>query len=57
MEAVRADIEAYLQKAKVGITGANAIAAREGARSDSPQRRKCDPGSDKIEAYHPGLHR
>ena len=31
MQAVRADIEAYLQKAKVGITGANAIAAREGA--------------------------
>ena len=31
MEAVRADIESYLRKAKVGITGANAIAAREGA--------------------------
>ncbi|HSB06707.1 MAG TPA: LUD domain-containing protein [Thermodesulfobacteriota bacterium] len=31
MQAVRSDIEIYLQKAKVGITGANAIAAREGA--------------------------
>ncbi len=31
MQAVRSDIESYLQKAKVGITGANAIAAREGA--------------------------
>jgi len=31
MQAVREDIEAYLQRAKVGITGANAIAAREGA--------------------------
>lgn len=31
MEAVREDIESYLQRAKVGITGANAIAAREGA--------------------------
>ncbi len=31
MRAVREDIETYLQKAKVGITGANAIAAREGA--------------------------
>jgi Fe-S oxidoreductase len=31
MQAVRSDIESYLQKAKVGITGANAISAREGA--------------------------
>ena len=31
MRAVKEDIESYLQKAKVGITGANAIAAREGA--------------------------
>jgi L-lactate dehydrogenase complex protein LldG len=31
MAAVKSDIEAYLQKAKVGITGANAIVAREGA--------------------------
>jgi L-lactate dehydrogenase complex protein LldG len=31
MQAVREDIESYLQRAKVGITGANAIAAREGA--------------------------
>jgi len=31
MEAVREDIETYLQRAKVGITGANAIAAKEGA--------------------------
>lgn len=31
MQAVKEDIESYLQKAKVGITGANAIAAREGA--------------------------
>lgn len=31
MQAVREDIEAYLQRAKVGITGANAIAAKEGA--------------------------
>lgn len=31
MEAVRSDIESYLQKAKIGITGANAIAAKEGA--------------------------
>ncbi len=31
MQAVREDIETYLQRAKVGITGANAIAAREGA--------------------------
>ncbi|MGQ9648231.1 MAG: LUD domain-containing protein [Thermodesulfobacteriota bacterium] len=31
MQAVRSDIESYLQKAKVGITGANAITAREGA--------------------------
>jgi L-lactate dehydrogenase complex protein LldG len=31
MEAVRQDIESYLQKARVGITGANAIAAKEGA--------------------------
>ena len=31
MQAVREDIEAYLQKAKIGITGANAIAAQEGA--------------------------
>ncbi len=31
MEAVKEDIESYLQKAKIGITGANAIAAREGA--------------------------
>ncbi|MDI7258383.1 MAG: LUD domain-containing protein [Thermodesulfobacteriota bacterium] len=31
MQAVKEDIESYLQKAKIGITGANAIAAREGA--------------------------
>ncbi len=31
MGAVRWDIESYLQKAKVGITGANAISAKEGA--------------------------
>lgn len=31
MQAVREDIESYLQRAKIGITGANAIAAREGA--------------------------
>ena len=31
MAAVKSDIEGYLQKAKVGITGTNAIAAREGA--------------------------
>jgi L-lactate utilization protein LutB len=31
MQAVREDIETYLQRAKMGITGANAIAAREGA--------------------------
>ncbi|MCX8119127.1 MAG: LUD domain-containing protein, partial [Desulfobacterota bacterium] len=31
MQAVREDIEGYLQKAKIGITGANAIAAKEGA--------------------------
>lgn len=31
MQAVREDIESYLQRAEVGITGANAIAAREGA--------------------------
>ncbi len=31
MQAVRADIEAYLQRARVGITGANAITAKEGA--------------------------
>jgi L-lactate dehydrogenase complex protein LldG len=31
MAAVRSDIEGYLQKAKVGITGTNAIAAKEGA--------------------------
>ena len=31
MLAVREDIESYLQKARVGITGANAISAKEGA--------------------------
>jgi L-lactate utilization protein LutB len=31
MQAVKEDIESYLQKAKVGITGANAIASKEGA--------------------------
>jgi len=31
MEAVRQDIESYLKKARVGITGANAITAKEGA--------------------------
>ncbi len=31
MQAVREDIESYLQRARVGITGANAIGAREGA--------------------------
>jgi L-lactate utilization protein LutB len=31
MQAVRQDIESYLQKARVGITGANAVAAEEGA--------------------------
>jgi L-lactate utilization protein LutB len=31
MQAVKEDIESYLQKAKVGITGTNAIAAKEGA--------------------------
>jgi len=31
MQAVREDIESYLQKGKIGITGANAIAAEEGA--------------------------
>ncbi|MEW6375492.1 MAG: LUD domain-containing protein [Thermodesulfobacteriota bacterium] len=31
MQAVREDIETYLQKAKVGITGANAITPKEGA--------------------------
>jgi L-lactate dehydrogenase complex protein LldG len=31
MQAVKEDIESYLQKATVGITGANAIAAKEGA--------------------------
>ena len=31
MQSVKEDIEAYLQKARIGVTGANAIAAREGA--------------------------
>ena len=31
MQAVKEDIESYLERAKVGITGTNAIAAREGA--------------------------
>jgi len=31
MQAVREDIESYLQKARIGITGANAIGAEEGA--------------------------
>lgn len=31
MQAVKEDIESYLQRARVGITGANAIAAKEGA--------------------------
>lgn len=31
MNAVKEDIESYLQKARVGITGANAISAEEGA--------------------------
>src|SRR4030042_5701698 len=31
MQAVKEDIESYLRRARVGITGANAIAAREGA--------------------------
>jgi len=31
MQAVREDIESYLQKARIGITGANAIAAKDGA--------------------------
>ncbi len=31
MEAVKQDISSYLKKARVGITGANAIAAKEGA--------------------------
>jgi len=31
MEAVREDLEPYLRNAKVGVTGANAIAAEEGA--------------------------
>src|SRR4030042_5535148 len=31
MQAVKENIESYLQKAKVDVTGANAIAAREGA--------------------------
>ena len=31
MRAVKEDIESYLQKARIGITGTNAIAAREGA--------------------------
>lgn len=31
MQAVREDIEAYLQRARIGITGANAVAANEGA--------------------------
>lgn len=31
MQAVRDDIESYLRRARVGITGANAIAAKEGA--------------------------
>jgi L-lactate dehydrogenase complex protein LldG len=31
MQAVKEDIESYLQKARIGITGTNAIAAREGA--------------------------
>jgi L-lactate dehydrogenase complex protein LldG len=31
MQAVREDIESYLRKAKIGITGGNAIAAKEGA--------------------------
>ena len=31
MQAVKEDIESYLQKARIGITGSNAIAAREGA--------------------------
>ncbi|NWG01965.1 MAG: LUD domain-containing protein [Syntrophaceae bacterium] len=31
MQAVKEDIESYFQRAKVGITGANAIAAKEGA--------------------------
>lgn len=31
MEAVREEIESYFQRARVGITGANAIAVREGA--------------------------
>ena len=37
MQAVREDIESYLQKAKVGITGANAIAAKEGSDLNPPQ--------------------
>ncbi|MDI7258324.1 MAG: LUD domain-containing protein [Thermodesulfobacteriota bacterium] len=31
MQAVREDIESYLKKANIGITGSNAIAAKEGA--------------------------
>jgi len=31
MQAVREDIESYLKEAKIGITGGNAIAAKEGA--------------------------
>jgi len=31
MQAVKEDIESYLRRARVGITGANAIAAKEGA--------------------------
>ncbi|MGB9628052.1 MAG: LUD domain-containing protein, partial [Thermodesulfobacteriota bacterium] len=31
MKAVKEDIESYLQKARIGITGANAISAKEGA--------------------------
>lgn len=31
MQAVRDDIESYLQRARIGITGANGVAAKEGA--------------------------
>jgi len=57
MQAVKEDIESYLQKAKVGITGANAIAAKERSSLNPPQRRKYYAGSNKIKTPHHCLYR
>ena len=57
MQAVREDLEPYLRSAKVGITGANAIAAEEGAVLILHNEGNVTRVRTRSKHHHPGLHR